>query len=70
MAISLPPVSSLIYLENSINKDDLKINFTGSTSLKAPVEYGKDLGSLEISLGDEVLKTISFPYFFRYFNLT
>lgn len=49
-----------LYLENSITKDDLKINFTGSTSLKAPIEYGKDLGSLEISLGDEVLESMSF----------
>lgn len=48
------------YVKNNITKDDFKVDFVSEETIKAPVEIGENLGNVEISLGDETLRTISF----------
>ena len=48
----------MFYVKNNINKDDFKVDYVGGNVLKAPVEVGTSLGSIEITLGDERYKTI------------
>ena len=48
------------YVKNAVSKDDFKVNFKGETTIKAPIEVGKELGSVEISLGDDILKTMTY----------